>query len=396
MRDRRLWTLLLIPAFALAACEQPTSTTTGVAPAEGTTASASAGSDAGTAPAGPCDVTVDGQAGETIQDAIDAASGGETICVEPGTYDENVSVDQAVTLQGRTAPRGGNPATIDGWVSLDADGSALRRMAVTRSEDITPQTPDPFGVRVTASNTVVAGNVVSSLIGETSMWGAINAIQVFGADALSNIEIRDNVVSDLRNDVIGGVAGIKLQADLDGVTVSGNRVTDLHAAGWGWGVVLTGSSSADDHPKDVAVVENTMARINDGSVYDVFDDESEYEFFPDAEEGRNGTPFPGSAFGIDTGAEADEATVERNNLLAPNGVESKDPDDALVATCNWWGDRSGPTHADNSGGDGAWALERGGATVDYTPWLNAPAPSHACVGGQKPDRGGGPPGNGGS
>lgn len=72
-------------------------------------------------------------------------------------------------------------------------------MAVTHSDDIEPGQPfDAFGVRVQASNTVVADAYVHSLTGETQDWG---------------------------------VAGIKLQAGLDGVMVTGNTVTDLHSAG---------------------------------------------------------------------------------------------------------------------------------------------------------------------
>jgi hypothetical protein len=44
------------------------------------------------------------------------------------------------------------------------------------------------------------------------------------------------------------------------------------------------------------------------------------------------------------------------------------------------GDRSGPTDDGNPDATGTWALERGGATIDYTPWLTAPAPTQACNG----------------
>lgn len=155
--------------------------------------------------------------------------------------------------------------------------------------------------------------------------------------------------------------------------MTGNSVSDLHAAGWAWGVVLTSSDSHPDVPKDVVVERNTMERLNDGSEFDVFSG-------PDM--GRDAAPFPGGAFGVDGEAEADEVTsLTRNNLLAPNGAESKDGDATLDATCNWWGDRSDPTHHDNPGGEGTWALERGTADIGFDPWLNSPAPSSSCIGG---------------
>lgn len=394
-RPRRLWTLLLVPAFALVACEQPTATD-GLDGADGT-AAARGGSGAG--PAAACDVTVDDDDGETIQGAVDAASAGTTICVEPGTYAEQVSIDEAVTVQGRTAPRGGNPATVDGSFSIEpgADGTTIRRLRITSSETFPGGTfPHPFGVLVKAGDVVVESNVIEGFRADLSDGAgsiSLHGVQVFGAAGagVSNVTVRDNVIRDFRSDGVpgvwpkyGGVAAVKLQADVDGATVRGNRIVDHHSAGWVFGVVLTASGSAAGTPTDVVVEENHVEGLNDGSVYDVF---------AATNDGRDAAPYPGSAFGIDGGGEADEATVRRNSLLAPNGVESKDQDDALVAQCNWWGDRSGPTDDGNPSGTGTWALERGSASVDYTPWLNAPAPSNACVGGEKPGNGGGP-GNG--
>jgi len=324
---------------------------------------------------GSCDAVVN--PGGSIQGAVDAAASGDVICIKPGTYSETIRIDKSVTVHGQTPATSGNATVIKGWVALEADGSTLRRVVVTRDGPFsTPGTftPDPFGIRITASNTLVAGNVVRS-ISEEVQGGSINGIQAFGGDALSNITIKDNVVRDYRNidgqgNPIFGVAGIKIQADVSDVEVTGNEVRNLHSL-FGFGVVLTTSSSADGVPKDVVVKDNTLEGINDGSVFDVFSGPNE---------GRDAAPFPGSAVGIE--ADAEEATVRGNNLLAPNGVENKDQEDPLVAECNWWGKRSGPIDDNNPGGEGTWALERGAAEVEYTPWLNAPAPSNACIGGK--------------
>lgn len=316
---------------------------------------------------GNCDTVVS----ESIQGAVDNATSGDVICVEPGTYQEKISVGTSVTLRSLAPATEGNPAIIDGSVSLNADGSELRHFVITRSDDIAAPSIDAFGVRVKGSNTVVADNVVRGLTGKSQDWGAINGIQVFGESSISDIVLRGNTVTGFRNTLedegtVGGVAGIKLQADLRNVKVRDNSVSDLHSAGWAWGVVLAGSGSSPNFPKNVSVTQNDISELNDGSV----------SFPGDAPE------FPGSSFGIDTGAKANEATVKYNNLLAPNGAESKDADSDLKAECNWWGDRSGPTHDGNSNGEGTEILERNGATIDYTPWLISPAPSKACNGGK--------------
>lgn len=319
-----------------------------------------------------CDETV--RDGDSIQDAIDEADSGDALCVRDGTYEEDLSADVPdLTIRGHAPAHSDSAAVIDGSVSLEADGVELHRVAVTRSADIGSSGVDPFGVLVKASDTVVADTVVRSLTGATDQWDSVNGIQVFGGDGITNVAVRDNAVTGFDNAAEGGVAGIKLQADVEGVSVTGNTVTDLHAAGWAWGVVLTHSTSHEGVPQDVVVEGNTMEGLNDGTVY-AWTDESE---------NRAGTPFPGSAFGVDGEAEADEvASLQGNNLLAPNGAESKDEGATLDATCNWWGDESGPVHEENPDGEGTWALERGDADIDFEPWLTATAPSRACGGGQ--------------
>ncbi len=347
----------------------------------------------GSAAAKQCDISVPDDE-STIQDAVDASSGGETICIEPGTYVEEVTVDTAVTLRGRNAPQSSTPAEIDGRISIEpgADGTTVSRLRLTDSETFEGGTsPDPFGVRIKASDVTVEGNIIEELAADLSNGGGsftLHGVQIFGAEGenVSDVTVRDNVIRGFTSQGdsstwpnYGGIAAVKAQADVEDVTVEANEITDHHSAGWVWGVVLTPSGSAPGVPASVTVTENHIAGLNDGTVYDVF---------AGANDGRDAAPYPGSAVGIDGTADAAEATVERNNLLAPNGAESKDQDNTLVAKCNWWDDRSGPTHDDNADGSGTWALERGSAEIEYTPWLNAPAPSNACTGGK--DRGNGP------
>lgn len=72
----------------------------------------------------------------TIQDAIDSADSGDRICVQPGTYDEDLEVTTAVTLHGRTAPQSSRAAHLDGQIDITtgADGTAVRRLRISPSE----------------------------------------------------------------------------------------------------------------------------------------------------------------------------------------------------------------------------------------------------------------------
>lgn len=334
-----------------------------------------------------CDHVVPDDYG-SIQSAVDNANSGDTICIQPGVYDEDVTVNKGVTLRGRNAPQSNNPAHLDGEIEVTStgDGTAVRRLNISPSETFSGGTfPDPAGVLVKASDVVIENNVIEEFHADLSNGEGsftLHGVQVFGdgGGTLSDVTVRNNVIRDFQSDgdsttwpKYGGIAAVKAQADVTNVTVTDNEITDHHSAGWGWGIVLTTSASASGVPSNVTVENNRIAGVNDGSVYDVFTGPND---------GRDEAPYPGSAVGIDGGADASEATVRQNTLLAPNGAESKDEENTLVAECNWWNDRSGPTHDDNNEGDGTWALERGSATIDFTPWLIAPAPSKACNGGK--------------
>lgn len=323
---------------------------------------------------------------ETIQAAVDAADPGDTVCVRPGTYVEDVTVDEPVTLQGRTPATSGNPATLDGQIEVESAGSGatVSQLRIAPTDTFGGGTfPDPAGVAVKAGDVTVERNLIEGFRADLSNGEGsftMHGVQVFGAEdaAVADVTIRNNVIRDFLSEgnsgawpKYGGVAGVKVQAGATDVSVIGNLVSELHSAGWAWGVVLTPSGSAPGVPTAVHVEGNHLEGLNDGSVFQVF---------AGTDDGRSSAPYPGSAFGIDGTADASEATVQHNNLLAPNGAESKDQSHSLVTECNWWGDRSGPTHDDNDDGSGSWALERGAADIDYDPWLVSPAPSRACVG----------------
>src|SRR5207244_2813856 len=62
-----------------------------------------------------------------------------------------------------------------------------------------------------------------------------------------------------------------------------------------------------------------------------------------------------------------------DGLLVDTGAH----DGTVDAQCNWWGSPTGPIAASNPGGTGEEVV----GDADFTPWLTAPRPIGACIGG---------------
>ena len=121
--------------------------------------------------------------GGSIQGAIDAASPGDVIEVQSGTYHENVNVDKPIILFG-VDTGGGKPVVDAGGrgsaISLSASGSVLEGFVVTNSgKDINA------GIRITSDRNVIRDNLVKDndgygIILENSSFNIITHIELSG------------------------------------------------------------------------------------------------------------------------------------------------------------------------------------------------------------------------
>ncbi|WP_311172558.1 hypothetical protein [Halobellus ordinarius] len=338
-----------------------------------------------------CDRVVDDDGGEdhtTIQDAIDSANQGERICVRAGTYSESVSVNKAVTVTGENDPDGPDAAVVDGSVTVSADNATVSRLKVAPTNTFVAGGLDPHGILVSGelSDVTIKENIVEGMTADnTGDSVTINGIQLWndGPEQQTGTEVKHNTVRDMDNmgdaaagwPNYGGAAAIKVQGVVEDTVVAGNTVKSVHSAGWTYGIVTTHTGSAPgDSPTNTTVEMNTIEEVNDGSVYDVFDD-------------TGSAPYPGSAFAIDGDSLASEATANLNNFLkTPIGALNKDGDNTLDAECNYWDHATGPEDEDNKKGKGNNAV----GDVDYTPWNTRKVgrgknPENSCVGGKNAD-----------
>jgi len=322
--------------------------------------------------------------GESIQAAIDNASTGETICVEPGTYDEDVTVDEELTLDGPNSgiPGDGNrsdEATIEGRVILRADGAELDGFDVTPPAAKKNQKSEAVRASNTPNDILIANNVVRDFERDDPGGGfyGVDGINIFGGEAneaIENATVRRNKVQDLRNEDQAGAAGISIQGNVSGANVEDNVVTEIaeEVTAYGFGVVIRGTGNHGEVPEDVAVTGNELTDVLsdpssqfDGVGFEVNADGTGYHATENVIENNN--------LGIEVKVAADETVVDFNDIVDNTRRGALNVDNTtLDATDNWWGHASGPGGPDGRRNPAGKEIGKGDdieGDIDFRPWL---------------------------
>ena len=172
---------------------------------------------------------------DSIQEAIDNASSGDTIEVRAGTYNESVTVNKSLTLRGA----GADSTTIVGAgesaqgesqpfaaIHVNDENGPVRNVTI---EGFSVRNPDgTFGIFAGTGTTngesdgisglVIRNNVVRDISTNSSggsLTGGPAGIGIradYGTDGNPGIEIRDNTVSNVRSDGSSNANGITLKS----------------------------------------------------------------------------------------------------------------------------------------------------------------------------------------
>ncbi|MBV0901346.1 right-handed parallel beta-helix repeat-containing protein [Haloarcula salina] len=329
-----------------------------------------------------CDWTV--SSGDSIQSVIAGASSGETICVEPGTYAEDVTVNNELTLEG---PNSGIPgdgsrgdeATIEGRVILTADGAELDGFDVSPPATESNQTSEAVRASNTPNDIVIANNVVRDFERDDPDGGfyGVDGINIFGGDAneaIENATVRQNKVQNVRNEDLAGAAGISIQGNVSDADIADNVVTDIaeEVTAYGFGVVIRGTGNHNEVPEDVAVVGNELTDVlsdpsspYDGVGFEVEADGSGFEASENIIESNN--------LGIEVKVAADETVIDFNDIVDNTRRGALNVDNTTVdATDNWWGHASGPGGPDGRRNPAGREVGKGDdieGDFDFRPWL---------------------------
>lgn len=349
-----------------------------------------------------------GQAYETIQAAVDAASDGDTINVKAGTYAEMVDIvtpnlvlrsvdgEKAAIVEGDGSDycfyvEDGAPVTLDGfWIKphgntgirLGYDNGVVD--AVVAITNNTVESSD-YGLYcsasyVTTSQVSITGNTAREASNAGFYWYGFDGCTVnisnnicidctdtgmdleeFDEGLGADIRIEGNTVT--LSEGLTGNCGITICCAERTTVLSGNTV----GAGYEYGIYIEDTGCCGQDGLIFAVTDNKVTSCDYGIYFD------ELVCCIPGDVTITGNTLTGNDYGlyVSTFEYADEsnALIENNNL-AGNITAGfyNDCGEDLVADDNWWGDASGPSGTSFEGsGDQA-----DGGNIIVSSWLSSP------------------------
>lgn len=182
----------------------------------------------------------------TIQDAIDCASEGETISVTDGTYTENLVIaTENITVQAASSPVIDGGGMLGPGVHITAADVTFQGFTITNftcDPYAPPEYPSGAGIGAiwaTGDGVVIDGNIIYNIrstaapedLTDPDMWPAGIGIDV----AASDVEVTNNTVHDVDS------IGIRVRSNyeevwpgdtlMSGILVEGNTVYNTHNSG---------------------------------------------------------------------------------------------------------------------------------------------------------------------
>jgi parallel beta-helix repeat protein len=307
---------------------------------------------------------------ETIQEAIDAASDGDTIIVAAGLYNENVVIDKSLTLQGAQA--GVDARTRSGAETIiePDEGTGIKILSATdlvveidgltvqnAEHGITAPEPD-MADDITVKNVRALNLVAFAIAMAFTMEATVEYCYVEGAEYGINagalVPFDPTIAYFRHNKVVNAEFGIT--GYLNDSFIEDNEVRDFAAGGVG----ISGQFY------NTKIKNNTVTGYVEGGGISF---ESHYGRDLSENVTVEGNTFTGNDLGIyvfDTQTTLTGITVNFNNIAGNYryGVWNQGGE-TLDATRNWWGDADGPSGRGPGDGDAV------STKVLYSPWLGA-------------------------
>ena len=330
----------------------------------------------------------------TIQSAVDDPVC-DTINVGPGVYTENVTISRSLTLNGAQAGQAvagrtsggpgesivvgadsaGSPVFLIAAPNVTIDGFTIKNTASTNSATgvaITASGNDAVifnnffdgittlgvGAGVTAQAILLEGgpdnvNISNNDLRNITANGSAAGILFSGTDPASFVLIKGNSITNVTSTSAGAYA-VRALSPVPSSEIRENEISNLNGGAFVYAV------SFENDPVFAQVLDNNFSNLTSaGAVVAVWIDSPLYH---QAAIAFNDFNLPTTAYGV---------------ALSPATLADAG-DNAVGATCNWWGSADGPGPV--GPGQGA----RVTTNVLYAPWRIAPKPDRTCTGNNVP------------
>lgn len=266
---------------------------------------------------------LNGEEFSSIQSAVSAAEDGDTVTVQPGVHSDNITVPTPnVTVDGQ------GTAVIDGRIDIPADEVTVTNLTVRNGARRGSEAEGIFiGLQSGEENyrdldgDITLRNVVVEDVHGHGTGKTVEGVHVKyydGDDEIDGITF-DNLTVRNVTQTAAGADGVKLQAEVDDVSITNSTFSDIEGR-WAYGVVSTPSKLETGVPDDVMLRQNAIKNVT-------------------------ATEYSGVGIGIDGGngngyADASDVRATQNDFLN-NDVDilNKEPDGGpMFAPLNYFGD----------------------------------------------------------
>ncbi|MFL6208878.1 MAG: thrombospondin type 3 repeat-containing protein [Pyrinomonadaceae bacterium] len=330
-----------------------------------------------------------------IQSAVNAASPGDTIQVCAGTYNENVTIPIALTLNGAQAgvdargrvadestvnganPIGSNPVISIQAANVTVDGFTLKN-SITVNEAI------GIAVKTFGNNAVITNNIFDGISTSSPVTnGKAMAQAVYLEAGPDDVTITKNEMKNIQSARSAkGVLIGRTSNPSQRVVIDGNAIMNVTSTTQGaYGVQLISGDGTDSTMYSaLKVLNNTINNLNGGGWAHAIELQGNTPGVAVTGNSISNVVAPGTDR-IDVWFAANPsfstAQVHNNNFNDGSAVFGIAVHPALSGgsvdgTCNWWGSASGPGPV----GPGTGAMVS--PNVTFTPWLTSAG--GACVG----------------
>lgn len=315
---------------------------------------------------------------DTIQGAVDDAEEDDTVCVKPGTYEEQVTVElDNLTLRGSGNPKnivvdGGSgireTIDVDGASGVTIDGFTVENTGSSG------QSPESYGVRVTGESddftfrdSVIRGiNEVARATGlavdaqpgpipdKPASQATISGLEVHNC----RIENIYTIPPDPGGDFSGTskAKGIACNGDVPGATITQTTITNIGGSDTTFGRGISFTEDGDKPPVGASDFEIRLCE------FDEMDGTHQLG-------SGDPNPFAGAAIFVGEYPDFGNHVVEDNNILEavenfPDGDPPQSGNGELTAPDNYWDADDGPNVAGGGGGSGSFVTKN----VEFTPF----------------------------